>query len=190
MILKRVSVLLFAFIVFLFINPIVSATGDFTVDIYEIEREVIFSENQASQTIYMDGAVNYSGVSAYGDNIELLCSSDLGESSVTPTQVTFHQTGSQEFTVAIVIPNAYENGTTGGLEVRGTLRQGGITKTTIDYANIVIINHSHTDNDNNNLNNSENNRSDGSLTTIGGILMISIIIIAIIVAVIKKKILK
>jgi hypothetical protein len=87
----------------------ISALCDFTVDIYEIGREVIYSENQTSQTIYMNGAVNYTGTSVYPDIIELSSSFDLGESKISPEEVTFQTTGSEEFTVELIIPNNYEN---------------------------------------------------------------------------------
>ncbi len=197
MILKKINLLLFPIIILIFLIPTVSAPDDFTVEviIYETEREVIFQENQESQTIHMDGVVNYDGISAFGDTIELSSSLNLGESNISPEEMTFHTTGSEEFTVELIIPNNYENGTTGTLEVQAMWQQGGTTGSTTAYAYINIINQSNTTNSDNggyNPNNSKPPQKDGNPLGIIGILIISIIIIiiAIIVVVIYKKISK
>ncbi len=197
MILKKINLLLFPIIILIFLIPTVSAPDVFTVEviIYEAEREVIFQENQESQTIHVDGIVNYDGVSALGDTIELSSSFNLGESNISPEEVTFHTTGSEEFTVELIIPNNYENGTTGTLEVQAMWQQGGTTTSTATYAYIIIINQSNTTNSDNggyNSNNSKTPQKDGNPLGIRGILIISIIIIiiAIIVVVIYKKISK
>ncbi len=189
MFLRRVGSLIILNFILLFIFPLVSAPGTFTVDIYETEREVIFEENQASQTIDMNGAVNFTGYSVTPVVIELTSTCELGTSTISPVTMTFHMTGSEEFTVTIRIPNDYENGTTGDLMVEGTSHQGGIVTSTASYASIVIINYSHANNGNLDLNNSENHQNDGNTSGIGGILIISIIIIiiAIIAVVIYKK---
>jgi len=191
MIISRVSALLFLIPILLFISPSTSAIGDVTVDIYETEREVHFSDNQTSQTIYMDGIVNYTGFSASGDTIELSTSFNLGESSVYPEQIIFQTTGSEEFTVELIIPNIYENETIGSLLVsamyHGVASSGSYIP---DEARITIINHTDISNDNNNFNNSENHQQDDFPTGITGIFMISIIIIIITIIVIvfyKKK---
>jgi subtilase family serine protease len=173
----------------MFIVPNVSGAGLFTIEIYEYGREVIFSENQTTQTIYMDGTINYTGSSVTGDTIELSTNFDLGESSITPENVVFHISGSEEFIVELIIPNIYENGTNGTLQVRGDSLQGTSSITSDDYAGIIIINHSDIDNGDNNLNNLKNHKKDDSTIEITDIFMIStiIIIIAIIIIVIYKK---
>jgi len=197
MILKKINLLLYPIIILIFLIPTVSAPDDFTVEviIYETEREVIFQENQESQRIYMDGVVNYDGISAFGDTIELSSSLNLGESNISPEEVTFHTTGSEEFTVELIIHNNYETGTTGTLEVQAMWQQGGTTGSIVAYAYINIINQSNTtnsDNGGNNSNNSKPPQKDGNPLGIRGILIISIIIIiiSIIVVVIYKKISK
>jgi hypothetical protein len=190
MIVNRVSLLLFPMIILLFITPMVSAIGEFTVDIYETEREIIFHGNQGSQTIYMDGIVNYTGVSASGDTIELSSYFDLGESKVSPEEVTFQSTGSEEFTVELIIPNNYENGTIGNLVVTGILQKGSSTIQTSDNAFITLINQSDTNNDNNGFDNSGGHEKDSNFTENNGILMISVITIIVIIIIFifyKKK---
>ena len=177
MIIKRVSLLLILIIINLLTLPTVSAPGDFTVDLYENERAVIFSEDQESQTIYMDGVVNYTGISVTPDTISLTSSCDLGESNISPEYMTFHTTGSEEFTVELIISNSYENGTTELLQVDGTTQEGGVTTIYSVFANIVIINHSYMNEGNYNLNNTENNQQNGTPSGINSILTISIVII-------------
>lgn len=189
MIIKRVSLILFPIFILMFIIPKVSGAGLFTVEIYEYGREVTFSENQTVQTIYMDGIINYTGSSAIGDTIELSTNFDLGESSITPENVVFHISGSEEFIIELIIPNIYENGTNGTLQVRGDSLQGISSITSDDYAGIIIINHSNINNGNN-LNNSDNHQQDDPPTEITHIFMISIIIIIITIIIIvfyKKK---
>jgi len=190
MIFRKVSLLLISIIFNLLIFPTVSAPGSFTVDIYEIEREVIFQENEKSKTIEIDGAINYTGVSASGDTIKLFSESDLGESFVSPVQVTFQTTGSEEFTVSLLIDNIYENGTEGFLRVSGVLQTGGLNIETDDFANIKIINYSQIIDDDNYLNNSESNQQNDSSLGSSNILIISIIIIIAIIIIIYKKLLK
>ncbi len=189
MILRRVGSLVILNLILLFYIPLISAPGTFTVDIYETEREVIFEENQGSQTIDMKGAVNFTGYSATPVVIELTSSCELGTSTISPVTMTFHMTGSEEFTVTIRIPNDYENGTTGDLTVSGMVHQGGLVYTYTDAASILITNNSQLNDGDQNINNSENHQNDGTLSGIGGILIISIIIIiiAIIAVVIYKK---
>jgi hypothetical protein len=189
MIIKRVSLLIYPIITLLFIIPNVSGAGLFTIEIYEYGREVIFSENQTTQTIYMDGIINYTGSSAIGDTIEMSTNFDLGESSITPENVVFHISGSEEFIVELTIPNIYKNGTNGTLHVRGDSLQGTSSITSDDYAGIIIINHSDINNGDNDLNNLNSPQKDDSPTGITGFLMIStiIIIIAMIIIVLYKK---
>jgi hypothetical protein len=179
MIIRRISLLLIPITVFLFMIPTVSAIGDFTVDIYEIKREVNFSKNQTSQTFYMDGAVNYTGISATPETISLSSSCDLGESSISPEYVTFHTTGSEVFTVELTIPNNYENGTTTILQVDGSTRQGGVVVGHTDNAQIIIINQSYINDSNQNHNNTEKNQQNGASSEINSILLISIVIIVV-----------
>jgi subtilase family serine protease len=189
MFLRRVGSLVILNFILLFIFPLVSAPGTFTVDIYETEREAIFEESQEAQTIDMKGAVNFTGYSAAPVGIELTSSCELGQSTITPVTMTFHTTGSEEFTVTIRIPNDYENGTTTLLTVSGMAHQGGLVYTYTDAASILITNNSRLNDGDQNINNSENHQNDGNFSGIGGILIISliIIIIAIIVFVIYKK---
>lgn len=192
MILRRVSLQLISIIFNLLIFSTVSAPGSFTVDIYEIEREVIFQENEKSKTIEMDGVINYSGASASGDTIQLFSQSDMGDTFISPVQVTFQTTGSEEFTVTLIIDNNYENGTEGFLRVSGVLQTGGLNVETDDYANIKIINLSQIIDNDNHLNNSEGNQKNDSALEISSILIISvaIIIIIFIIFIKHKKLLK
>lgn len=192
MILKRVGLLLCPIVILLSMIPTATAPGSCTVDIYENQKEVIFEEGQESQTISMDGAVDYTGISVTSDTVELSCSFDLGESSIFPEEMKFQTTGSEEFTVVLIIPNSYENGTIGILNVRGVLRSGGSIQLNEDSAGIIIINHSHNINDTNDLNNSKNLQEDNTLSGIGGVLIVSaiIVVIAVIIIVIYKKISK
>ncbi len=185
---KMVSVLLI-FIMLLNTSSIVSAPGTINVDIYEDEKEVVFQENEGSKTIEMEGAVNFTGYSAIPVVVQLSSEFDLGSSTISPVTVTFHTTGSEEFTVTLRIPNEYENGTTGVLAVSGMAQQGGIVTSVTSYANILLLNYSQQNNDNFNLNNSFNNQGNGNISRIGGLLMISIIIIVILIVavVIYKK---
>ncbi|MFX0208415.1 MAG: hypothetical protein ACFFDT_20700, partial [Candidatus Hodarchaeota archaeon] len=185
MIQKRVSLLLILIIIILFLIPRVSAPGSFTVDIYETEREVTFQEDQQSQTIDMGGAVNFTGQSVAPVFIELSSSCELGASSISPTTMTFHMTGSEEFTVTINIPNDYENGTTGNLNVTGSSQQGSSIIITTTSATILITNYTHPSHDDPNindsgkpqpndcdlnLNNSENHQEESIISRISGIL--------------------
>ena len=182
----RVSVISFLMVIVLNVYPSVSAVGDFTVDLYENVGEVTFSEGQQSQIIYFKGAVNYTGYSVSGDTISLSSSSDLGETSISPEEVIFHTTGTEDFTVVLTIPNIYENGTSGTLTVNGLYHQGG---TSIGYGETIIvqiINQSYIDNDN--LNGSDNGTQYDNPLRFESILLIStIFIIAIVILIIFKK---
>lgn len=185
---KMVSMLLI-FIMLLNISPTVLAPGTINVDIYEDEKEVVFKENEASKTIEMEGAVNFTGYSVIPVVVQLSSEFDLGSSTISPVTVTFHTTGSEEFTVTLMIPNEYENGTIGVLAVSGMAQQGGIVTSVTSYANIVLLNYSQPNNGNQNLNNSEDHKGDDNSSGIGGVLMISIIliVIAIVAVFIYKK---
>lgn len=192
MFIRWTNLLFFPIIIFLFISIPVSAIGDFTVELYEHNKEVIFLEGQTSQTIYIDGVVNYTGVSISGDTIELSSESDIGESNISPTKVIFHTTGSQEFTAELQVSNIYENGTTGSLTVSGTYQQGGTITIKGTDASILIINSSYMDNDDGNSNNSKNHQKNEDQLDMGSILIVSttIVIIAIIIFITYRKILK
>jgi len=187
---KIVSMLLI-FIMLLNISPIVSAPGTINVDIYEDEKEVVFKGNEESKTIEMEGAVNFTGYSAIPVVVQLSSEFDLGSSTISPVTMTFHTTGSEEFTVTLMIPNEYENGTTGVLAVSGLAQQGGIVTSVTSYANILLLNYSQSGNGNQNLNNSEDHQNGSNFSGIGGLLMISIIVIVIVVVAViiyKKRI--
>lgn len=187
MIIKRVSPLLFFIVILLIMSPFASAIGDYEIELYS-PAEIIFSDDQTYQTIYFNGSVNYDGYSISGDTISLSSSSNIGETSVSPEEFTFHSPGIEEFTFEIIIQNNYENGTTVNFKVTGTSQQGGTTVTNSVGGQIVLGNRTSTDNGNG-LNNSENQKQDNSTRGIFDIFMISIIIIiiAIILAVIYKK---
>jgi subtilase family serine protease len=188
MIRKGVCLLLCSVSILLLIIPKVSAPGTHNVDIYENEREVIFEEGEGLQTIEMKGAVNFTGICASPYIVELSSSFELGSSTISPVTMTFHTTGSEEFTVTLRISNEHENGTTGVLEVQGAGQQGGTILVTADYADIIIINHSQAINDSYNPDNSEGNQGESTPSGIGGILIVSsIIIIAVVGFMIYKK---
>jgi hypothetical protein len=155
--------------------------------LYEHEKEIIFSENQTSQTIYLDGVVNYTGISPLGDTIDMFSNFELGETSISPEYMTFYQTGSEEFTVELVTSNIYKNETKGLLDAGGSHQQGGVISTYGVMIEITIINYS--SNSDHNLSNLEKPPKDDNLP-IGSIFVISIIIIIILIVVIYKKILK
>jgi hypothetical protein len=161
--------------------------GDFEIELY-LPAEVIISDDETYQTIYLDGRVDYTGYSISGDTISLSSTSDHGKTSISPVEITFYSTGIEEFIVELIIQNNYENGTIVNLIVSGTMQQGATTSTGSVGAQIVLGNHSSIDNGNN-LNNSDNYQQDDPPTGIVGIFMISIIIIiiAIIIIVIYKK---
>ncbi len=190
---KRVSLLLFSFTILIFIIPNVSATGYFTVEIYEYGREVIFTEDQTTQTIYMEGIVNYTGSSALGDTIELSSTFDLGESSISPENMVFHVSGSEEFNVELIIPNIYENGTNGTLQVKASLQTASSSGGAEDYARIIIINQSSIDDDNNenDFDDSDNQGNNGNFLQNSPIIMMTLAIVIIIaIIVIYKKLSK
>jgi hypothetical protein len=187
MVIKRVSLVLIPIIINLLIFPTVSAIGDFTVDLYEHEKDIIFSENQTSQTIYLDGVVNYTGISPLGDTIDLFSNFELGEISISPEYMIFYQTGSEEFTVELVTPNIYKNETKGLLDVGGSHQQGGVISSYTVTIYITIINYS--SNIDHNQSVLEKPLKDDNLP-ISSIFMISIIIVIIMIVVIYKKISK
>lgn len=184
---KFISLLILINMIILFFNPNVSAVGEFTIDIYDQEKQVIFSDNQTSQTISMDGVVNYNGVSSSGDTIHLSSTSDFGEPNISPDVVTFYETGSQEFTVELTIQNIYTNGRTGNLKVEGSLNKGLVIITSSDEASIAIYNYSNLSNDN--LNNTTNHQTNNMSPGIEYLLLLSIIIIVIMITIviIKKR---
>lgn len=182
MIIKWVSLLIFPITIILFITPVVTAIGDFTIGINRAIDEEENTANQTSLTIYYYGTVNYTGYSISGDTIYLSSSSDLGESSVSPTEVTFHSTGTEEFTVEFTIQNNYENGTTVNISVSGIFQQGGTTVVKSAQAQIHLSNHSYPDNGDNldSLNSHQNNEASSELSPF---LMISLIIIVVGIAI-------
>ena len=186
MMIKWVSLLLFLISIFLFMTPIASALGDYTISLDETFTEDDHSENQTSLTIYMYGAVEYTGYSISGDTIFLSSSSDIGKAFVSPQEVTFYSSGGEEFIVELTIQNDYENGTTVNLSVSGIYQQGGTTVVKSAQAQIHLSNHSYPGNNDNSIN-SENHQKDGALLGFNNILMISLILIITAVAIIIYK---
>jgi hypothetical protein len=186
MILKKLIPLVFSFCIIILNIPTTSAVGDYTIEISMNDDKIIFQENQESQTVIIDGFVNYTGASVMGDTVKLSCDFELGESSVSPEEVTFYTTGSEEFTLELIIPNIYENGTRGDLMVVGEFDgEGGPNSITV-ITFLTIINY--TSENHVNLTEPENNKKGGNFPVFDNIWMISIIIIIItIIAVIIYK---
>jgi hypothetical protein len=183
--LKWVSVLIFLIIINLLITT-VSGVGEHTVDIYETKRTIVFRENQTTKTIYMNGAVNYSGYSSSGDTIHLNASSKVGESSVTPTEVTFYSDGSQEFTLELTINNVHRNGKKGSLVIEGYRQTFNVVYVDTDEAEITIYNYTSPEDDDHNPDKTSNSNANGLFSGILGPLIIVIILLISAIYVILK----
>ena len=135
-----IILLLFNLIISLFLTPNVLGIGEFTVDLYEPQKTVTFINNETEITIHMEGIVNYSGYNPSGDTIELSSNSDVGESGVSPEEIVFYSTGSQEFDAHLTISNVHRQGKKGYLDIEGSLQTVGAIIIASDNAEIIIFN--------------------------------------------------
>jgi hypothetical protein len=188
MIIKPVIILISLFSILSFAFPLASAIGDFSISIDEAYTEDGLSENQTSLTIFLYGMVDYTGYSISGDTIFLSSFSDIGETYISPQEVTFHSTGIEEFTVEFTIQNDYENGTIVNISVSGIYQQGGTTVAKSADAQIHLRNHSYPD-DGDDPDSSKIHEKDEALIGSSAFLIISSsLIITTITIIIYKKI--
>lgn len=178
---KMASMFLFNIIIILFIIPNVMGIGEFTVDIYETKKIVTFTGNETITIIYFEGAVNYTGYNPSGDTIELSSSSDVGESGVSPEEIVFYSTASEEFNVELTISNTHRHGKKGDLDVEGSLETISILLIASDNVEIIIFNNSLSEDDDLNNDNSLNINDEDLVNNMIGPIIISIVIVLIMV---------